>query len=221
MYKKRLLGAFVCFLALMAIPQVAWAATMTACTPDKDTYQQGQTGSIAVTIYNDENDKIRVTELSATIDYYCDDGTRYVAKTFTDTELPAEIAEGQSETYDIPISLPNNIASGFINPTVEARTQLWNEAGSSWISSDYLNSNYLTSKPKLFVESPYKELYETSEQQYQEQLETSERQYQEQLVVNGYQANMINILIALTIVFASVAGVLFVLFIRRKPIAQP
>jgi len=220
MYKKRLLTALVCFLALMAIPQVARAATMTACTPDKDTYQQGQTGYITVTIYNDENDKIRVTELSATIDYYYDDGTRYVAKTFTDTDLPAEIAKGQSATYNVQISLPNNIAPGFINPTVEVRTELWNEAGSRWMTSDYLNSNYLTSKPKLFVESPYKEAYENSEQQYQEQLENSERQYQEQLIVNGYQANMINILIALTIVFASVSGVLFILFTRRKPIAQ-
>jgi hypothetical protein len=216
MYKKQLLIVLLSLLAMMTIPQIAKAATMTACTPDKDTYLQGQTGYIAVTIYNDKNDKIRVTQLSATIDYYYDDGTRYVAKTFTDANLPAEIPKGQSATYNVSFSIPTNFAPGFINPTVEASTDLWINASSRWVSSDYLNSNYLTSKPKLFVESSYKAAYENSEQQY----ENMKQQYQEQLSLSGYLNNMTDIFIVLTIVFASLAGVLFVFFTRRKPIAQ-
>jgi len=207
MYKKRLLMALLCFIALMAIPQVARAATITSCTFDKDKYLQGETGYIAVTIYNDENDKIRVTELSATINYYYDDGVVYLQKFFSDATLPDEIPVGQSENYYIPISLPNNIAPGFTNPTVEVHTDLWRAQDSRWMTSDHP-----TSQPKLYIESPYKQLYEDSHQQYQEQMS-----------VNGYLTNMMNLFVVTTIVFASAAaGFIFVFFTRRpRPAAQP
>lgn len=57
-------------LFLMIIPFVAYATAITSCTFDKDTYHQGQTGYIKVTMYNDGDSKIEVTELTATIDYY-------------------------------------------------------------------------------------------------------------------------------------------------------
>lgn len=209
MYKKRLSMTLLCFLALMAIPQVAKAATISSLTLDKDTYLQGETCVIAVTIYNDENDKIQITELSATIDYYTADGVKYIQKSYTDTELPAEIAKGQSATYHISMSLPSNIASGYTNPKVEARTELWRAADDKWTTSDYLSSDYLTSKPKVYIESPYKQSYENSQHQYQEQLS-----------VSGYLTNMMNIFVVTTIVFASAAGILIVLFLRRaKPTA--
>jgi len=204
MYKKQLLMALLLFLALTAIPQVARAATITSCTLDKDKYVQGQTGYIAVTMYNDKDNKIRVTELSATIDYYYTDGVVYLQKFFTDTTLPDEIPVGQSAIYYIPISLPNNIASGFTNPTVEARTDLWRD--NRWMTSDHP-----TSQPKLYIESPYKQLHENSQQQYQEQLS-----------INGHLTNMMNLFVVTTIAFASIAGFLFVFFTRRtRPIPQP
>jgi len=216
MHKKRRLLALLCFLALMAIPQVANAATMSSCTLDKDTYLQGETCVISATVYNDENDKIRVTQVSATIDYYTEDGVRYVLKSFTATKLPDEIPVGQSATYQVSITLPSNIASGYTNPTVEVSTQLWHHE--EWTNSDYLNSNYLSTKPKIYIESPYKQLHENSQQQY----ETSQQQYQEQLSVSGYLTNMMNIFIVTTIVFASVAGFLFVFLMRKaRPTAQP
>jgi len=206
MYKKQMSVALLCLIALMAIPQVARAATITSCTLDKDKYLPGQAGYIAVTIYNDEDSKIRVTELSATIDYYYADGVVYLQKFFTDASLPNEIPVGQSKTYYIPISLPNNIASGFTHPTVEVKTEIWRTLGSMWIPSDHPNS-----QPKLCIESPYKQLYEDSQ-----------RQYQEQLSVNGYLTNMMNLFAVTTIVFASVAGFFFIFFTRRaRPIEQP
>jgi len=206
MYKEPLLVALLCFTALMVIPQIARAATITSCTFDKDKYLQGQTGYIVVTIFNDKDNKIRVTELGATFNYYYTDGVVYLQKFFTDATLPDEIPVGQSATYYIPISLPNNIAPGFTEPTVEARTELWRAQDSKWITSDHP-----TYEPKLYIESPYKQLYEDSHQQYQEQLD-----------VNGYLTNMMNLFTVTTIVFASIAGFLFVLFARRaRPIAQP
>jgi len=211
MYKKLLLLTLLSLFALVAIPQVARAATMSSCTLDKDTYLQGETCVIAVTIYNDENDKIRVTELSATVDYYTAAGVKYILKSFTDTDLPDEISVGQSTTYHISISLPNNIASGYTNPKVEARTELWRASDERWVNSDYLNSDYLTSKPKIYIESPYKQLYEDSQQQY----ENSQLQYQEQLSLSGHLTNMMNIFMVTTIVFASAAALLFILFMKR------
>jgi hypothetical protein len=208
MYKKRLLTVLLGFLALMTIPQIAKAATITSCVLDKDSYLQGQTGYIGVTIYNDKDDKIRVTELSATIDYYYSDGVVYIQTFFfPDTDLPDEIAEGQSKTYNIPISLPNNIASGYTNPIVHAHTELWFAGSSRWVGSDYPTYTEL----KLYIESPYKQQYEDTE-----------KQYEEQLGVNGYVTNMMNLFIVTTIAFASAAGVLFLFFTRKTmPIAQP
>jgi hypothetical protein len=211
MYKKKLLMALLCFFALMVVPQVAKATMMTSADSDKVSYLQGETCVISVTIYNDENAKIRVTQLSATIDYYTEDGVRYVQKSFTDTVLPEEIPEGESSAYQITIVLPDNVAPGYTNPRVEATTEIWRALDSRWLSSDYLNSDYLSSKPKIYVESPYRQMYDNSQQEYQEQLRVSD-----------YMTNMMNLFIVTTIVFACVAGVLFFLMKKPRPLApQP
>jgi hypothetical protein len=202
MYKKLALIGLLYFLALMVVPQVANAATMTSCTSDRDAYKQGETCIVYVTIYNDENSKIRVTQLSATIDYYTTDDVRYLQKSFTNTELPDEIPAGESATYQISIDLPNNLASGYTNPKVEATTEIWRAFDSKWVNSDYLNSDYMTSKPKIYIESQYKQMYE------------------DQVSISGYLTNMMNVFIITTIVFAAVAGVLFFLSRKPKPIMQ-
>jgi hypothetical protein len=202
MYKKMLLIGSLFFLVLMVVPQVANAATMTSVGPDHDLYKQGDTCVLYVTIYNDKNAEIRVTQLSATIDYYTEDGTRYLQKSFTSTELPDEISVGQSKTYQITIDLPDNIASGYTNPKVEATTEIWRASNSQWASSDYLSSDYLSSKPKISIESQYK------------------RMYDEQVSISDYLTNMMNVFIVTTIVFAAAAGVFFFLLRKSKPAMQ-
>lgn len=199
MCKKRLSIGLLCFFVLMAIPQAALAATITSCTPNKQAYEPGEQGYIAVTIYNDKDDTIRVTELSATIDYYYDNGVVYLQKFFTSADLPVEITEGQTATYYITISLPNDVAPGFTEPTVEARTELWSAMRDDWISSDHP-----VYQAKLYIESPFKQLYEDTEKEYAEQLN-----------VNGHLTNMMNLFIVTTIVFAAVAGFFFLYFSRR------
>jgi len=210
MFKKMLLIASLCFLALMIVPQVAKAATLTSCVPDKDSYQQGETCVIYVTIYNDEDAEIRVTQLSATIDYYTTDGVRYLQKSFTSAVLPDEIPMGQSTTYQISIELPDNIAPGYTSPKVEGTTEIWRDAFDRWVSSDSLNSDSSTSKPKIYIESEYKQMYENSQQKYQEQVS-----------VSGFLTNMMNVFIVTTIVFACVAGVLFFLMKKPRPVPIP
>jgi len=190
MNKKLALISLLSFLALMITTQTARAATITSATLDKNTYLAGQTGYISVTVYNDKSEKIRVEELSATINYYYTDGTVYVQKFFTSATLPDEISPGQTETFQIPISLPTNIAAGYTNPTVEAKTDLWRTQDSRWTTSDHP-----TYPVKLYIESPYKQSSETL-------------------------ASNVNLLATTTIVFASAAAFLgFLVFARRiKPI---
>ena len=208
MNKKLVLIPLLSFLVLMISVQTAKAATITSATTDKTTYLGGQTGYISVSVYNDENAKIRVTELSVTMNYYYTDSTIYVQKFFYPSEtLPDEIQVGQSKTYQIPISLPTNIASGYTKPIVEAKTDLWRPQDSRWFTSDRP-----TYELKLYIESPYRQLYETSQGELQDQKAS-----------NVNLSSTMNMLAVATIVFAATAGFLmFIVFTRRtKPIPQP
>jgi len=206
MNKKLVLISLLSFLALMSALQTARAATITTATLDKDTYLAGQTGYISVTIYNDKSDKIKVTELSATINYYYTDDTVYVQKFFTNATLPDEISAGQTETYHISISLPTNIAPGYTNFAVEAKTDLWISQGERWATSDRP-----TYQVKLYIESPYKEMYEGSQEQLQQQT-----------AVNQNISNTVNMLAVTTIVLGAVAAflVFFGFTMRVKPHPQ-
>ena len=200
MNKKLVLIPLLLLVSLAGFFQTANATSITSATLDKTTYLAGQTGYISVSIYNDKNDKIRVTELTATISYYYSDNTVYQQKFFTSTTLPDEIAAGQTETYQIPISLPTNIAHGYTNPFVEARTDLWNNQADEWRTSD---RPYYTLK--LYIESPYKQSYETSQQQLEEQKATS-----------ATLGNNVNMLALTTMVFAGAAAFLmFLVFTKR------
>jgi len=212
MLQKKILICLVCFLTLLAIPQVAKAATITSATLNKDIYLAGQTGRISVTIYNDKSDKIRITDLSAAIDYYYEDGTIYVQKFFTTADLPVEIQVGQSEIFQIPISLPTNLASGYIAPNIEARTDIWLSLGERWISSDRA-----TYQLKLYVESLYEQLYETSQQD----LQNTQQQLQEQEIANKNLTNTNYILAATTMVFAATTAIALMILFARKPRPTP
>ena len=149
---KKLLIVLLPLLSLMVIPFIVQAPTITICTFDKDTYYPGQTGYITVTIYNDKSAKIRVSELTATIDYHYADRNVYLQSFFTDATLPAEIQQGQSSTFYIPFSLPTNIAPGYTDIYVKAKTQLWIIHEEVWFWSDHP-----TYEPTLYIESPYKQ----------------------------------------------------------------
>jgi len=197
MHKKRLLTMLLSLL-LMIIPFVAHATTITSCTFDKDTYHQGQTGYITVTIYNDKDSKIKITELTATIDYCYTDGNIYLQTFYTNATLPVEIQQGQSNTWHIPFSLPTNIASGYTNVHVKAKTQLWNNHSETWFTSDHP-----TYQPTLYIESPYKQ------------------QLEEQQIINNNTTIMVYLFAVTTILFALMTGVLAVLNRKARVINQP
>jgi hypothetical protein len=203
MKKSLILMGLLSFLVLIGTFQTAKATSITTATLDKTTYLAGQTGYISVTIYNDHSDKIRVTQLSATIDYYYTDGTVYIQTFYYPSDsLPDEIQAGQSKTYQIPISLPTNIAAGYTSPSIYASTQLYHSATDNWTYSDTPSYNSL----KLYVESPYKQLYETSQQQLQDQRDA-----------NQSLTNTMDLLAVTTVVFAAAAGFLMFLAFTKKP----
>jgi hypothetical protein len=205
--------------ALIGAFQTANAAEITSATLDKETYLAGQTGFISVAIYNDKDENISVTELSATIDYYYSDGQVYVQKFFNSAELPNEIEPGQTENYEIPISLPTNIAPGYINLIVGARTELWVNATGRWISSD--SPNELV---KLYVESPYKQSYENSQEQLQDsqdKLQSAQEQLEAQESANRNLSVTAIVLGVTTLAFGATVVFLMLMLRRTRPIAQP
>jgi len=201
MNKKLFLIPILSIVVIISVLQNVNAATITAATLDKNTYLAGQTGYILVTIYNEDSEKIRVTELTATIDYYYTDGTVYLQKFFTSDTLPDEIPAGQSQIFQIPISLPNNIANGYTNPLVEARTEIWHQQTDTWTYSDYQRYSNI----KLYIESPYKEWYTDSQQQLVTQKSA-----------NDSLATTTNVLAIATVVLASAAGIMMFLMFTKK-----
>jgi len=178
---NRLLIVLLPFLSLLFLPFVQ-ATTITVCTFDRDTYEQGETGYITVTIYNDEDSRIRVTGLTAAINYYYDDGNVYVQTFYTYAALPAVIQPGSSSNFTIPFSLPTNIASGYTSVYVKAITEEWNLQSEMWFAAEHP-----TYQPLLYIESPYKEQLEEQvviNEQLEDQLEdqqTINEQLDEQL----------------------------------------
>ena len=210
---KRLLVALLTFLILMTVPIAVEATMITACTFDKNTYHQGETGYITVTIYNDKEDKIRVTDLSATINYYYTDGNVYLQKFYIpETALPVEIEQGNSSNFQVPFSLPTNIASGYTKVDVKAITELWSLQSERWFASEH-PSYQLT----LFIESPYKDQLE--EQQIENQ--QLENQLEEQLTANKNITNMMYLFGATMVIFAAVTVFLFIVNRRMRVLAQP
>lgn len=185
---RKILIFLLSLLSLMVVPSIVQAATITVSTFDKDVYLQGQTGYLTVTIYNDKDEKIRITELTATIEYYYTDGNVYLQSFFTNATLPAEIQRGDSSTFYVPFSLPTNIAPGYTDVYVKAKTELWRGEAEAWSWSDHP-----TYRPTIYIESPYKQ------------------QLEEQQATNRNTATMMYLFGATTIVFVAVTVILFIL----------
>jgi hypothetical protein len=151
MNKRNLSIALFVVSWLLVVPSVAQATTITSCEFNKKPYYPGQTGFISVTLYNDKDDKIRISELTATIDYYYTDQVVYEQTFFTNATLPVEVQPQESKTLYIPFSLPTNIAPGYTHLYVRARTEQWRSSSSSWSGPEYP-----TYQPTIYIESPYK-----------------------------------------------------------------
>jgi len=209
----------VCYLVLTI--SIAQAAIIIECAFDKDWYYPGQTGYIAVTVYNDKESAIRVNKLSATIDYYYTDDSAYV-KTFVNyPDPPTEILQGESYAFNIDFSLPTNVAPGYTTLSVKAETELWINYynGSVWRESDHP-----TYSPTLYIESPYKDQLETQEAANQE-LEAANQHVTEQLneqqVLNQQTTNMMYVLGAIVVGLTAVVGVLLVVLRKARNLALP
>ena len=151
MDQRRLSIVLLAFFCASIIPSIAQATTITSCAFDNKTYYPGQTGSIAVTLYNDQANKIRITDLTAAINYYYNDEVSYQQTFFTNATLPVQVQNGINQTLYIPFSLPTNIAPGCTQLSVTATVQLWNNNTGSWY-----NEQYPSYQPTLYIESPYK-----------------------------------------------------------------
>ncbi|MCW4053116.1 MAG: hypothetical protein NWE78_07920 [Candidatus Bathyarchaeota archaeon] len=209
----------------MIIPSVTQATIITGCTFDKAVYNQGESGNLTVTIYNDGDTKIRVTVLNADVDYFYTDGSVYLQTFYSDEILPFEIQQGQSGNLAIPFSLPDDVAPGYIEVFVKAQTEQWNNNSQIWFSSDHP-----TYRPTLYVESPYKQQFEEEQaandllqsqvQEEQAANDLLQSQVQEEQAVNTTVTNMMYILCLTTVAFASVTILLVILNRKGRVIPQ-
>jgi hypothetical protein len=154
-----------------------------------------------------------VTELTAAINYYYEDETTYIQTFYAPTtNLPREIEPGQTDTFTIPFSLPNNVAPGYTDLHVRVKTEIWNQHSLTWGSSDQP-----TYEPTLYVESPYKQLYESQQTTNQQMLQ----QLQEQQAVNNTTTSIMYLLVITTLIFAAFTAFLTILIRRPRAIPQP
>lgn len=182
MQKKAIIAIMLPILCLLASLSYVNAIEITSCVLDSEVYLQGQSGYAKVDIYNNMDDKIRVTQTTMMIDYFYTDGTVYRQTWYTNSTLPVEILQTETNTFYIPFTLPSNIAPGYITPLVRVMTDLWNTQSQRWYASDNP-----TAEPTLYIESPYKQQFEdqqTLNEQLQEditELESSNTQLQAQI----------------------------------------
>jgi hypothetical protein len=209
MTRKQFILVLLPFLCLTILPLVARAATIPSCTFNQDTYNQGATGYLTVEIYNDEDFKIQVTELSAIINYYYTDGTTYSQTFYTDDALPVEIQPAQTGSFNLPFSLPTNIAPGYSAFLVKAKTEVWNNHSETWFGSEHPTFN-----PVIYVESPFKELFE-DQQTANSLLEAKVQDLQ------SINATTTNIMYLLGITSAVLAAITVVMVLARRTRAVP
>ncbi len=199
------------FLCLIVTPLVAKAATIQTCVFNRSTYNQGGTGYLTVEVYNNEDAKIQVTELYAIVNYYYTDGTAYSQTFYTDDALPVEIQPDQTDSFNLPFSLPTNIAPGYTAFHVKAKTEVWNNHSETWFASEHPTFN-----PVIYVESPFKELFE-------DQLTTNsalEAQVQDLQSINATTTNIMYLLGITSAVFAAITVIMF-LARRTRAIPHP
>jgi disulfide bond formation protein DsbB len=197
MRKKQLVIMLAMILTSAVVPLVC-ATSITTCTFDRENYYPGQTGFLTVTVYNDKDFKIRITDLTAGIDYYYLDGVTYEQSFFTNATLPIEVQPSESQTLFVPFSLPTNIAQGYTQLYVRSTNELWNTHSATWSGAEY--PSY---RPVLHIESPYK------------------RDFQELQAANNITTMTMYLLGVTTMVFAVVALALYAISKRAHALTQP
>ena len=216
---KRICLTVIALIVFSILLSNANAATITSCTLDRTVYNQGGTGYISLTVYNDKDATIRVYEITATINYFYADGTTYLQTFFTNATLPIVISQGQSQTFYVPFVLPTNIAPGYAHILVRAKTEIWNEAAQRWYQSDNPTTEIFT-----YIESPYKQQFE-QQQAINQQLQNTINQLQIQL--QSLQASynnmtlLVYIFVAMTIALGIAMAFLMRIMLRTKVAPQP
>jgi len=211
-YQRLFLTTALLFLFMVLLPNVN-AAVITFCTADRNVYYQDESGYISLTVYNDKDDKIRVYEITATIDYFYTDGAAYLQVFQTNATLPVEILPGESETFYVPFKLPQDIAPGYARVSVRAKTELWNSLAQKWFQSDSP-----TDEIAIYIESPYKQQYEEQvsiNQQLQEQISDLQQE-----IVN-LQTAYNNILLMAYILLAMVTALVIIMIFIVKYVKKP
>ncbi|UCH32274.1 MAG: hypothetical protein JSV05_02520 [Candidatus Bathyarchaeota archaeon] len=210
MIRRKTLTVLLTLFCLTLVPLIVDAATIPSCSFNRDIYTQGDTGYITITVVNDEESTIRITDGYATVDYYYVDGDTYLQTFYTDTILPIEIEPGQNSSFYVSFNLPSNIAPGYTTFYVKAITQIWNSQSELWFPSSHPSYEL-----RIYVESSYKQQYEDQ----QTANELLQGQMQELQAITDLNTNIMYLLGLTTAIFLVVT--IFLVVLNRKPRAVP
>ncbi len=229
MQKRAMLVVLIPLLCLLMSQSLANAAEISSCGLDSEVYLQGQSGYVKVDVYNNLGDKIRISNVTVQIDYYYLDGISYSQTFYTNSTLPIEILQAQSNTSYVPFTLPSNISPGYTRLLVTVSTDYWNAGPQRWVVSDSPTAELM-----LYVESPYKQQFEQEQsktaqlqesvdeleagnQQLQGQISELTRQLEDLQTANSTTTTLMYVFVAVTVVLVIIT-VFLQKFARRSPL---
>ncbi len=112
-----LLSVAAVLLAVVSLPS-AFAVSVNTFSWDKSSYNPGDSGTVKLTVYNDQSSLIRVTSVDINFGYYYQDGRVY-SQDFVSPALSMNVTQGTSgQSISIQFNLPSNIATGYFTPSI-------------------------------------------------------------------------------------------------------
>ena len=140
MGSSKYLYTIIALVLLVFCSSIVQAQTATAVNWNTNTYYQGDSGSVSVTVYNNHTYQICTKQFYGQFDWQSP-GTAYVA-----SGTPC-IATGNSYTFTVYFSIPSNVSVGDHHYNL------------SWVDSGYLLGTVVVSSGYLYVHSAYEKVY--------------------------------------------------------------
>ena len=112
-------------IAITALPS-SHALSATNFTLDKSSYNPGDSGTAKVTVYNDQQNLIRITSVDISFNYYYQDGRVY-SQDFISPALSMNVSSStSSQPISVQFNLPSTIAVGYFTPSISVSFQSLN-----------------------------------------------------------------------------------------------
>lgn len=126
MKTRNLAIALVIFAFCLTLLPSARAVPATSFTPDKSSYNPGDSGKASIVFYNDQGSLIRITSVAMSFNYFYQDGRVY-SQDFISPALSVNVSNAAvSQPITVQFSLPSGIAAGYFTPSITVTYSIFN-----------------------------------------------------------------------------------------------